>query len=105
VNKELNKEPGDDRHLAHEVVADHHHHDVMIGAEDHLNIDHATTAHIAKRTGTMHSWKIVAELANANVNHRQADSASTTSTSFHPTSPRGQKPSRYSTGFAVTDAP
>ena len=86
-------------------MADHHHHDVMIGAENHLNVDHATTAHIAKRTGTMHSWKIVAGLANANVNHRQADSADTMNTRLHPTSLQGRKPSGYSTGFAVTDAP
>ena len=110
MKNELNKEKGnDDRHLAHviahEVVADHHHHDVMIGAENHLNVDHATTAHIAKRTGTMHSWKIVAELANANVNHHQADSAGTMSTRLHPTSLQGQKPRGYSTGFAVTGAP
>jgi hypothetical protein len=110
VKNELNKDKGnDDRHLAHvidhEVVADHHHHDVMIGAGNHLSIDHATTAHIAKRTGTMHSWKIVAGLANANVNHRQADLAGTMNTRLHPTSLRGRKPRGYSTGFAVTDAP
>ena len=104
----VNEGPGleADHHRVHEVVAGHHLHDTRKGAENHHNIErHATTVHIAKPTGTINRWNSVADPTNASVNHRQADSASTTSTSFDPTSPRGQNPSGYSTGFAVTDAP
>ena len=104
--RDVNERPGNaDRHLAHEVVAGHHHHDARKGAGNHHNIDHATTVHIAKPTRTMHRWNIVDDPTSALVTLRQADSASTASTGFDPTSPRGQKPSGYSTGFAVTDAP
>ena len=86
----VNEGPGleADRHLVHEVVAGHHLHDTRKDAENHHNIErHATTVHIAKPTGTINRWNSVADPTNASVNHRQADSVSTTNTRFDPTNP------------------
>ena len=71
----------------------------------HHTEENAIAAHIVKPTETINRWNIVADPANASMNHRQADLAITMNTKFvliNPTPAPNQRV--YSTGFAVMDA-